>query len=87
MTLTLRADVSATDTDDGMVLLDEANGRYWQLNTTAALILRALLGGATPQQTAHRLGERYPQLAAERRDQDVTALVRSLLDARLVVRA
>ncbi|MFF7729271.1 lasso peptide biosynthesis PqqD family chaperone [Streptomyces sp. NPDC008001] len=85
MTLALRPDVSATDTDYGMVLLDEATGRYWQLNITAALILHALLDGATPQQTADRLGERFPGLGAERRSADVTAFVRALNEARLVV--
>ncbi|MCC3775083.1 lasso peptide biosynthesis PqqD family chaperone [Streptomyces sp. UNOB3_S3] len=86
MTLALRPGVSAADTDDGMVLLDEATGRYWQLNDTAAFILRTLLDGATPQDTARRLGERHPRLTAERTAQDVTSLLTALLDARLAVR-
>jgi hypothetical protein len=43
MTVRLRADMSATDTDDGPVLLDERVGRYWQLNRTGAFVLRLLL--------------------------------------------
>ncbi|MGK5544783.1 lasso peptide biosynthesis PqqD family chaperone [Streptomyces sp. URMC 127] len=84
MTFALRAHVSATDTDHGMVLLDEADGRYWQLNHTGALILHALLDGATPQQTAQRLGERYPAVSAERTAGDVASFIRALTAAHLV---
>ncbi|MFD0392114.1 PqqD family peptide modification chaperone [Streptomyces nogalater] len=35
-------------TDDGLVLLDERGGRYWQLNTTAAAILEHLARGSDP---------------------------------------
>ncbi|MBT2387349.1 lasso peptide biosynthesis PqqD family chaperone [Streptomyces sp. ISL-11] len=77
--------MSATDTEDGMVLLDEATGRYWQLNGTAAVILRALLDGASPRQTAHRLSERYPALTTERTTTDVASLIHSLCTARLVM--
>ncbi|MFC5145076.1 lasso peptide biosynthesis PqqD family chaperone [Streptomyces aureoversilis] len=84
MNLTLRRDVSATDTEDGMVLLDEQSGSYWQLNSTAALILRTLLDG-TPERAAQLLTERYPAVSAERAATDVAALIDSLSTARLVV--
>ncbi len=87
MTIALRPDVCATDTHDGMVLLDEATGRYWQLNSTGALVLRALLDGATPQEAAYRLAERHPHLAAEQAGQDVRALLAALSGRRLVVPA
>ncbi|MEU7131948.1 lasso peptide biosynthesis PqqD family chaperone [Streptomyces sp. NPDC046261] len=87
MSLALRHDVCATDTEDGMVLLDELTGRYWQLNSTAGLILRTLLDGATPQDTSRRLRATYPQLTAERADSDTAALIKTLRDARLVVSA
>jgi hypothetical protein len=87
VTIALRPDVCATDTQDGMVLLDEANGRYWQLNSTAALVLHALLDGATPQEAASRLAECYPQLAAERAIRDVQALLTALSEPRLVMPA
>ncbi|HEV7451226.1 MAG TPA: hypothetical protein VGO16_07530 [Pseudonocardiaceae bacterium] len=52
MTLQLRADVSTADTDDGLVLLDERAGRYWQLNYQqaadahdAVLAVSVLYGG------------------------------------------
>ncbi|MEU7105774.1 lasso peptide biosynthesis PqqD family chaperone [Streptomyces stramineus] len=85
MTLALRKDVSATATDEGMVLLDETSGRYWQLNGTAARILRALLDGATPPQVAAALTARHPDLAPERANGDVTTLITTLTEARLVV--
>jgi hypothetical protein len=70
-----------------MVLLDEASGRYWQINGTAALVLRALLDGATEHEAAQRLVERYPAVAVSRAADDVASVVVSLSDARLVVRA
>ncbi|MCQ8772342.1 lasso peptide biosynthesis PqqD family chaperone [Streptomyces telluris] len=87
MNLTLRRDVSATDTEDGMVLLDEQSGSYWQLNSTAALILRTLLDGTegTPERAARVLTERYPAVSAELAATDVAALIDSLSTARLVV--
>ncbi|WP_372405061.1 lasso peptide biosynthesis PqqD family chaperone [Streptomyces luteireticuli] len=87
MTFALRPDVSATDTDHGMVLLDESTGRYWQLNGTGALILHTLLDGATPGQTARLLGERHPTLTAGRAAADVAFFIRSLTEARLAVDA
>ncbi|MEU4208422.1 lasso peptide biosynthesis PqqD family chaperone [Streptomyces sp. NPDC026206] len=87
MSLTLRHDVCATDTEDGMVLLDEITGRYWQLNGTATLILRTLLGGAAPQKAASGLREAYPQLTVERSGSDTASLIDALLEAGLVVPA
>lgn len=52
MSVRLRAHVSATDTTDALILLDGRSGRYWQLNTTAATIVRALLAGTAPAQIA-----------------------------------
>jgi hypothetical protein len=56
----LRADVTYCDTEDGLVLLDGRRGRYWQLNTTGATVLRALLDGATPQNIARQLSQTSP---------------------------
>lgn len=79
----LRADVSACATDDGMVLLDERAGRYWQLNGTGALAVQALLDGATPEQIAERLAATRP-VTRERAIADVSALVGQLVRERLV---
>ncbi|WTW32198.1 lasso peptide biosynthesis PqqD family chaperone [Streptomyces purpurascens] len=56
----LRPDVTACATGDGMVLLDERTGRYWQLNSTGALAVTALLDGAAPGQVADRLAATRP---------------------------
>jgi Coenzyme PQQ synthesis protein D (PqqD) len=83
MTVRLRADVSTTDTDDGMVLLDERAGRYWQLNATGGLVLRLLLDGATPRQVAQTLTDRHP-VSTEQAAADVADLLRRLHTAGLV---
>jgi Coenzyme PQQ synthesis protein D (PqqD) len=83
MTLQLRADVSTADTDDGVVLLDERAGRYWQLNPTGALVLRLLLEGAAPQQVAQTLAGRYA-VSIEQVGADVAALLERLRTAGLV---
>ncbi|MGH4010111.1 MAG: lasso peptide biosynthesis PqqD family chaperone [Pseudonocardiaceae bacterium] len=83
MTLHLRADVSTADTDDGVVLLDERAGRYWQLNPTGALVLRLLLDGVSPYQVAQTLADRYAVSTAQAAA-DVAALLERLRTAGLV---
>jgi Coenzyme PQQ synthesis protein D (PqqD) len=86
MTVQLRADVSTADTDDGLVLLDERAGRYWQLNPTGALVLRLLLEGVTPHQIAQTLADRHA-VSTERAAADVAALLEHLHNAGLVAAA
>jgi hypothetical protein len=83
MTVRLRADVSTADTDEGLVLLDERAGRYWQLNPTGALVLRLLLEGMNPHQTAQILADRHP-VSIEQAAADVAALLERLHTAGLV---
>ena len=83
MTLQLRADVSTADTDDGVVLLDERAGRYWQLNPTGALVLRLLLDGTAPHEVAQTLADRHP-VSTEQAAADVAALLERLHTAGLV---
>ncbi|MGK5545965.1 lasso peptide biosynthesis PqqD family chaperone [Streptomyces sp. URMC 127] len=86
MSLALRQGVCATRTEDGMVLLDEVSGRYWQLNGTAARVLHTLLDGTPPEDAARRLREGFPQLSAQRADDDISSFLDALIAARLVVR-
>jgi hypothetical protein len=79
----LCTDISTVETDNGMVLLDERVGRYWQLNHTGAFILRSLLEGATPQDAAKTVAEHYG-VSVERATTDVAALVTHLQTAGLV---
>lgn len=83
MTVTLRADVSMTDTDTGLVLLDERTGKYWQTNSTGAFVLHQLLGGTTEPEIAGLLRTRYA-VDAGRAGADVEALVGSLRSAGLI---
>ncbi len=83
MSIQLRPSVSAASTADGMVLLNERSGRYWQLNQSGAVTLNSLLDGDTPSQTAQKLASSYvisPTQAAA----DVDAFVNALRTAGLV---
>jgi Coenzyme PQQ synthesis protein D (PqqD) len=83
MTMRLRADVSMADTDQGMVLLDERVGRYWQLNPTGAKVLRLLLDGVSPDRVTQTLADRYA-VSAEKVASDIATLVEGLRTAGLV---
>ena len=83
MTLQLRADVSTADTGDGVVLLDERVGRYWQLNTTGAVVLRLLLNGAAIHQVAQILADRH-SVSTKQAAADITVVVDRLRAAGLV---
>lgn len=83
LTFALRAGVSAADTEYGIALLDEKSGQYWNLNPSAALVLRTLLGGGTAEQAALSLTEEYDVDAATA-GRDVADLLADLRSARLV---
>lgn len=83
MAYTLPPEVTAADADDGLMLLDQRNGRYWQLNGTGAVTLRLILDGYSPAAAAARLSREFPE-AAERASADVAALLSALLEAHLV---
>lgn len=84
MTLTLPSEVVATDSEDGLVLLDQRNGRYWQLNRTGAAVLRLLLDGHSPAGAADHLAKKFPD-AADCALTDIEKLLGALRKARLVV--
>ncbi|TVT35612.1 lasso peptide biosynthesis PqqD family chaperone [Amycolatopsis rhizosphaerae] len=79
----LRADVSVTDTDTGLVLLDERAGKYFQMNSTGAFVLHRLLEGVPEPDVVSLLRKRYA-VGAERAAADVAALVDRLRSAGLV---
>jgi hypothetical protein len=76
----LSPDVTMTETEHGMVLLDERTGRYWTLNATGAAVIRLLLDGGTVDDAVTTLRERHPD-SADRVTADVAAFVRSLREA------
>ena len=79
----LRDGVSSADTDYGIMLLDEDSGRYWNLNPTAALALRTLLDGGTPEQAVQELTEQFSVDAATA-SRDLRELLDGLRSAGLV---
>ncbi|CAL9325255.1 lasso peptide biosynthesis PqqD family chaperone [Streptomyces sp. SudanB182_2057] len=79
----LRPHVTTVATDDGLVLLDERRGRYWQLNTTAAAILEHLARGSDPRTTAEHLVSRYG-IAREQAESDIHAFLDRLHSAGLL---
>jgi DNA-binding MarR family transcriptional regulator len=83
MTLKLRNGVSSADTDYGIVLLDEDSGQYWNLNPTAALVLRALQHGGTRMEAVRELTEQFA-VDADTANRDVEDLVAGLQAAGLV---
>jgi hypothetical protein len=83
MTLKLRDTVSATDTEYGIVLLDEDSGEYWNLNPTGALVVRTMLDGGSAADATRRLIEQYA-IDPDTARGDVDDLVAGLRGAGLV---
>jgi Coenzyme PQQ synthesis protein D (PqqD) len=83
MTLKLRDGVSTANTDYGVMLLDEDSGQYWNLNPTAAVVLRTLLDGGSPQQAVQDLTSQY-SVDAGTASRDVQDLVAELHSVGLV---
>jgi Coenzyme PQQ synthesis protein D (PqqD) len=83
VSLRLSPDITTTLTDDGLVLLDERSGRYWQLNTTGTIVLQALLAGKTPHHIGQEFATRY-RISVERAHHDITALTNHLYAAKLL---
>lgn len=77
MTLRLRAGVSLAEIDDGIALLDEDSGEYWNLNPTGAHVLRTLLDNGAPEQAARELADEYT-VDTESVLRDVRELVEAL---------
>jgi hypothetical protein len=83
MPLRLRTDIAQVDTEDGVVLLDERTGQYWQLNHTGALVLAALTEGQEPDQAARELADTF-SIDPAQAHADVTAVTDQLRAAKLV---
>ena len=83
MPLRLRPDIATTATDDGLVLLNERTGRYWQLNSTGADVLHALLAGDDVDHIAQDLVTRY-RIDVKQARHDISALSEALHAAKLV---
>jgi hypothetical protein len=79
----LHADVTTVDTDDGLVLLHERTGRYWQLNTTGTRVLRQLLDGRSAEDIARGMADRHG-IDTDTARRDVQVVLARLRAANLV---
>ena len=84
MSLRPHPDLTSADTEYGTVLLDERAGRYWQLNPSAAVIMRVLAEGGDRGRAAAALLEQFDVDPDDAR-RDVDSLVAALTEAGLVV--
>ncbi|MFI8434696.1 lasso peptide biosynthesis PqqD family chaperone [Streptomyces sp. NPDC079020] len=83
MALRLHPDVATTDTDDGVVLLHQRTGRYWQLNSSGAYVLRSLLEGSSVDQVVSALSTQY-RIEEDQARRDIARLSEQLSSARLL---
>ncbi len=79
----LREGVFVAETEDGIALLDEDSGQYWNLNPTGALVLRRLLDGGTRDQAAEEVTNEY-MVDIDSAKRDVDELVEALQAAKLI---
>jgi hypothetical protein len=84
MTFSLAPHVTTTETEHGVVLLDERTGRYWQMNGTGTLVLRSLIEGKTVESVVADLRDRH-FVADEQIGRDVEALLDALATAKLTL--
>ncbi|MEN3535207.1 lasso peptide biosynthesis PqqD family chaperone [Microbispora sp. ZYX-F-249] len=85
MTWHLPSHITFTQTSTGAVLLDTRRGRYWQMNDTAALVIRHLTEEEGVESALADLRERYPEAAGDLAA-DVHRMLEKLEAAELVVR-
>lgn len=85
MAVKLRAGVLEAETEYGIVLLEEKSGEYWNLNHTAASVLRTLVAGGSTEDAARELSASYA-VDIDSAIADVGDLVAALRSADLVER-
>ncbi|PSK83552.1 coenzyme PQQ synthesis protein D (PqqD) [Murinocardiopsis flavida] len=79
----LAESVVFTETEYGIVLLDERKDEYFNLNPTAALVLQVLLEGGDRDEAASRLSQEFT-VARTDASHDVDDLVRRLRSEGLI---
>ena len=67
-----------------LVLLHVPQGQYFELNSTGAIVLEALLAGSNEAAAAEQLSRRF-EVDPLRAQSDVSALVKDLSDRALLV--
>lgn len=66
-----------TEVDGGGVLLDLADGEYWQLNPLAASLIQRVINGDSAELIVAELVEKYPDFSGRIHD-DVAVLLQQL---------
>ncbi|MFB9928437.1 lasso peptide biosynthesis PqqD family chaperone [Amycolatopsis halotolerans] len=83
MSFVLKKHVSLAETEFGAVLLDQRSGRYWEMNPTATLIVRALVAGETPERTAEIVAGKF-EVDEDRSLADVASIIGKIAAAGLL---
>ncbi|GAB3499176.1 coenzyme PQQ synthesis protein D (PqqD) [Amycolatopsis cihanbeyliensis] len=78
--MTFHEHVTMTETDYGVVLLDLRSGQYFQLNPTAATVVRILRDGGDVAGAVDAVVGAF-DVDRQRAEQDVTALLSDLRDS------
>ncbi len=77
MSLMLSGKFRFSELEGGGVLLDLANGEYWQLNELGARVVSWLVAGWSPHDMIQELMAQHPE-EASRVPSDVTGMVEQL---------
>jgi hypothetical protein len=75
--------VTLTETEYGVILLDQKQGRYWRLNPTAALVVNTLRDGGDRQDAARRVAEIF-DVDRRRAEDDIADLVAGMRAAGVI---
>lgn len=78
-----RANIKVTDTEDGLVVLDQKLGNYWSLNGSGAEIAKQLENGLSPEAIAALLADRYG-VAKIDVEKDIKNLIEQLISVGLL---
>lgn len=84
MSLKLSSDFRFSELEGGGVLLDLANGEYWQLNELGARVVAWLIAGRSVSAMAQELMAQHPEEAA-RVEGDVMGMVKQLQEVGAIV--
>lgn len=80
----LADNVSFTELDDEMVLLELTSGKYFGLNSTGCTMLQALLDGKSVEHSCELMAQNY-QIDVEQVQKDMEDLMDQLIEQRLLV--
>jgi coenzyme PQQ synthesis protein D (PqqD) len=83
MSLRFVEKVTVAETDFGAVILQERTGRYWRLNPTAVLVVRALLAGVDEDEVLRQVVDAFDVEPAQAQA-DIAELIAGMRGAGVV---